>query len=153
MKRTSGVAFVIGAVVLGIAVSFGALYLAVGAVGPAARAAFGDPFGYGQDYATRQAWLQAAAVRVLTSAIAFLVLGSFLADFPVRRPWAVALTIANPISVCVGYGLYQRLWSGVFAGEYFGYVGMAMMALAAPLIFAPCIRLGLLFFRRPESGA
>jgi hypothetical protein len=151
MKRLKGVVFVIVAVLLGTAVSFGALYMAARIVGPAVRAMFGEPFGYGQDYATSQAWLEATAVRVLTSGIAFLFVGMVLPSLAGRRPWVVALMIANPVSACIGYGIYQRVWSGAFAGEYFGYVGMAVIALTSPLIFAPCIRLGFLIFHHERT--
>lgn len=132
-----------GGLLLGVAVSVFALFVAVHVLGPVARELLGTPFGYDQDYATRPALTQATAVRVLSLGAAFLVLGMVLSRFRVRGSWPVALVLANPVTVGFGYAIYQTLWSGSYAGEYFGYGGLGMMAIAAPLLLAPCVLLGL----------
>jgi hypothetical protein len=133
----------VAALVLGVVISTGALFASVRLVGPAVRAALGQPSGYGQDYATRQVLLEATLVRMSSVATAFLILGAVLVRFGVRRSWVTALAIANPVTVGIGYALYQRLWSGDFTGEYFGFVGLSLISVAAPILFAPCVFLGL----------
>jgi hypothetical protein len=132
-----------GGLLLGVAVSVFALFVAVHVLGPAMRGLLGTPFGYDQDYATRPALTQATAVRILSLGAAFLLLGVVLSRFRVRKSWPVALIVANPVTVGFGYAIYQALWSGSYAGEYFGYGGLGMMALAAPVVLAPCVLLGL----------
>jgi hypothetical protein len=143
VSRSRSVAATGGGLILGVMVSVVALFIAVHLVGPASRALFGEPFGYDQDHATRSALTQATAVRVVSLAAAFVLVGVVLARFGVRRSWAVALVVANPVTVGFGYATYQALWSGRYAGEYFGYGGLGMIALAAPLVLAPCLFLGL----------
>lgn len=143
MSSGKSIGATIGALLLGVVISVTALFAAVHFVGPAVRAFFGESLGYNEDYATGPALTQATAVRVLSLAVAFLFAGLVLSRFGVRRSWAVALIIANPLTVGVGYGVYQSLWSGSYAGEYFGYGGLGMIAFAAPLVFAPCLLLGL----------
>lgn len=143
MSSSKSVAAAGGGLLLGVIVSVVALFIAVQLVGPAARTLFGEPFGYDQDYATRSALTQATAVRVVSLAAAFLFVGMVLSKFRVRKSWAVALIVANPVTVGFGCAIYQALWSGSYAGEYFGYGGLGMIALAAPLILAPCLLLGL----------
>lgn len=132
-----------GGLLLGVAVSVLALFVAVHMLGPGVRALLGTPYGYDQDYATRSALTQATAVRILSLGAAFLLLGVVLSRFRMPRSWPVALIVANPLTVGFGYAIYQALWSGSYAGEYFGYGGLGMMALAAPVVLAPCVVLGL----------
>ena len=143
MISSKSIAATGSALLLGAVVSVVALFIAVHLVGPVARTLFGEPVGYNQDHATRSAFTQATAVRVGSLAAAFLFVGLVLSKFGVRKSWAAAVAVANPVTVGFGYGVYQALWSGRYAGEYFGYGGLGMIALAAPLIFAPCLFMGL----------
>lgn len=143
MSSGKSIAATCGGFMLGVIVSVIALFIAVHGVGPIARTLLGVPFGYDQDYASRSALAQATAVRVVSLGAAFVLVGVVLSWFGVRKSWAVALIVANPVTVGVGYAIYQALWSGSYAGEYFGYGGLGMIALAAPLVLAPCLLLGL----------
>lgn len=148
MSSGKSVAAACGGLMLGVIVSVISLFIAVHLVGPAARTLFGVPFGYDQDYARRSALTQATAVRVVSLGAAFVLVGAVLSRFGVRKSWAVALIVANPVTVGVGYAVYQSLWSGSYAGEYFGYGGLGMIAVAAPLVLAPSLLLGLQIARR-----
>lgn len=143
MSSSKSIAATGGGLLLGVMVSVVALFIAVHLVGPAARTLLGEPFGYDEDHATRPTLIQATAVRVVSLAVAFVLVGVALFKFGVRKSWAVALIVANSVTVDFGYAIYQALWSGSYAGEYFGYGGLGMMALAVPLVLAPCLLLGL----------
>jgi hypothetical protein len=133
MNTPTAVRFAVPMLV-GVGVSFTALFLAVSLVGPAARAIFGNPAGFGLDYATRSAWLEATAVRVISVGVLFLIVGALAAHFRLAGTWTKALLMANPLNVGVAYWFYQECWSGHFAGEYFGFMGMAVVALLAPIL-------------------
>lgn len=128
---------------LGIVVSFVALTLSVHFVGPAVRSVLGEPSGYDGDYAVPSALVHSMAIRLGSLACVFAVVGAVLSRCGVRESLSLALTVVNPVSVGLGYCLYQACWSGEYAGEYFGYGGLGMVALLAPFVAAPALRLGL----------
>lgn len=94
-------------------------------------------------YPTWPALTQATAVRLVSLGATFFLVGMALSPFCIRRSWLVALIVANPVTVGFGYAIYQALWSGSYAGEFFGYGGMGVLAVTAPLLLAPCLLLGL----------
>jgi len=143
------------ALAFGILGTVAGLYLAIHIVGPTIRAWLGVPPGFNVDYATREAWRQARSVQLLSlSAVFFLAgLASGVVKYP--KPLAWSLWVANPFSVGFGYWLYQSFFSANSPGEYFGYVGLGLLALAAPFVFAPCMFLGIrgaAYFRTTTGG-
>jgi hypothetical protein len=130
------------ALALGVLGTLAGLYLAIHVVGPITRAWLGVPRGFNEDYATREAWLQARAVQLLSLAGVFLLVGLASAVAKSPKPLAWSLWAANPFSVGLGYWFGQRFWSANGPGEYFGYAGLGLLALLSPFILAPCTLLG-----------
>ena len=131
------------ALALGISGALVALHLAIHVVGPTTRQWLGVPVGFGEDYATKEAWRQARVIQILSLAAVFFVVGLASGVAKCSKPLAWSFWAANPFSVGLAYWLYQRLCSGSGPGEYFGFAGLALLAAAAPLVFAPCVLLGI----------
>jgi hypothetical protein len=130
------------ALAIGILGALVGLYLAIHVVGPVVRTLLGVPWGFNEDHPTREAWLQARAVQLLSLGATFFLIGlaSGVAKYP--KSLARILWAANPFSVGLAYWFCQRLWSANGPGEYFGYAGLGLLALIAPFVLAPCALLG-----------
>ena len=139
------------ALACGVFATLAGLYLAIHVAGPIIRSVLGTPRGFNEDYATREAWLQARAVQLLSVGAIFLVAGFLFGVAKCPKSLASALWAANPFSIGLGYWFAQRLWSGNGPGEYFGYVGLGLLALLAPFVLAPCALLGIRMGRRLRS--
>ena len=131
------------AMAFGILGTFAGLYLAIHIGGPIVRAWLGIPRGFNEDYATREAWWQARIVQLLSLSAVFFLVGLASGVVKYSKPLAWSLWVANPFSVGFGYWLYQSFFSARDPGEYFGYVGLGLLALAAPFVFAPFMFLGI----------
>jgi hypothetical protein len=130
------------ALAFGILATFAALYLAIHLVGPFVRAWLGVPAGFNEDYSTKEAWRQARGVQILSLIAVFFLIGLALGVAKCPKPFAWSLWTANPFSVGFGYWVFQRLFSSSGPGEYFGYVGLGLLALLSPFVLAPCMLLG-----------
>jgi len=131
------------AIALGMLAAFAGLHVALYIVGPLTRALFGVPFGFNADYGTREAVTQATAVQLVSVGLVFFVAGLGYGILNCSRPIARSLWVANPLSVGFGYLAYARLDSTGSPAEYFGHLGFVLLALAAPVILAPTMALGI----------
>jgi len=140
----------------GILGAVAGLYFALHVIGPTMRYTLGTPHGFNGDYATRDAWVQARAAQIVSLGLIFFVVGLVRAVL-LGRPQSVssALWTASPLSVGFGYWFFQRFWSGHGPGEYFGYAGLALLALLAPIVLAPSMLIGNRvgrYLRRTDGG-
>lgn len=142
---------------LAICATMVGLFLPVFAGGPLARALFGVPIGFREHFTSNAALGQALLVQAFTVGFAFLVLGTALGRKVTRFRWAV--WAANPITVGIGFVLYKLTYESLPSPhdlEYCHIRNGAVLAAAAPLIFALCclggMRLSNMLSRRFGSG-
>jgi hypothetical protein len=142
---------------LAICATMVGLFLAVFVGGPFARALFGVPVGFREHFTSNAALGQALLVQAVTVGFAFLLLGTAIGRKVTHYRWAV--WAANPITVGIGFVLYKLTYESLPSPhdlEYYHIRNGAILAVAAPLIFALCclggMRLSNMLSRRFGSG-
>jgi len=124
---------------LAICATMVGLFLAVFVGGPVARALFGVPVGYREHFTSNVALEQALLVQAITLGFAFLLLGTAFGRRVNRFRWAV--WAANPITVGIGFVIYKLIYESLPSPhdvEYYHIRNGAILAIAAPAIFAFC---------------
>lgn len=135
-------------VLLGTVVAVAALLMAVLAAGPAVRALAGPPAGFGSDYTSAAAYLQATVAQCVSLALSYLLFGWATRSRAIPGGWKWALWAANPLTVGLAYLLFRLSGPDDWPYEYTAYHGWLLLALAAPLLFAPCVYFGARMVRR-----
>lgn len=137
-------------ILLGTLVSLVALILAVAVVGPMVRTLIGAPPGFGSDFTSLEAYIQAGAVQCVSLSFLFFLFGLSARPRVVKSKWQRALGSANPLSVGLGYFLLRLISADIWPYEYTSYRNWMLLALLAPFILAPLVYLGILLNRRPS---
>lgn len=106
---------------LGTLVALAALLMAVLVAGPALRSLAGPPAGFGSDYTSAAAYVQAVVAQGVSLALVDCRAGV----------WLLRLSRAD-----------ER------PHEYTAYHGWLLLAVSAPVLFAPCIYIGARLIRR-----
>jgi hypothetical protein len=127
---------------VGALVALVALALAVLAVGPALRSIVGSPPGFGSDYTSPTAYLQAVVAQCISMAVSFLIVGMVARRQATAGGWRWALWMANPLTVGIAYWLIRQIRSVDWPYEYTAYHGWLLLSFVSPLLFAPCVYLG-----------
>lgn len=135
-------------VLLGILVALAALLLAVLAAGPAFRSLAGPPAGFGSDYTSTAAYVQAVVAQCVSLALSYFLFGLATRNRATRGGWRWAFWAANPLTVGLAYWLLRLSRPDEWPYEYTAYHGWLLLALSAPLLFAPCIYFGARLIRR-----
>ncbi len=133
--------------IVGTLVALVALTLAVLAVGPALRSIAGSPPGFGSDYTSPTAYLQAVVAQCLAMAVTFLAVGMVASRQATAGGWLGALWMANPLTVGIAFWLIRQIRSVDWPYEYTAYHGWLLLSVVSPLLFAPCVYLGARFAR------
>ena len=127
---------------LGIAIALAALVLAVLAAGPVLRSIIGNPAGFGSDYTSVSAYVQAGVAQCASLALSYFLLGLVTRNRATTRLWQLALWAANPLTVGFAYWLLRLTRRDEWPYEYTAFHGWLVLAIAAPILFAPCIYFG-----------
>jgi hypothetical protein len=131
-------------IALAVASTVAALFAAVMVGGPIIRALLGPPPGFHEDFVSREAYDEALLVQAPSVGIAFLVLGIVWGRGR-RLSWKLALAAANPVTVGLGFVIFMVWYKSLhfeWQYEYYGVWNGVRLALAAPIIFAACLRAG-----------
>jgi hypothetical protein len=123
-------------------VTCGSLALGLFGGGPLLRWVWGPPEGFGEDYTTWQAFAQAVLAQAVFLLPAFAVCGLWMHKFLPDKPrWQLALLIANPLNVLIGYWLYFKLF---YTGKdldvellYFNASGAILWSCMSLVVLAP----------------
>src|SRR5438477_5605966 len=124
---------------LAICETMAGLFLAAFVGGPVARALFGVPAGFREHFTSNAALGQALLVQAITLGFVFLLLGTAFGR-KVNR-FRCAVWAANPITVGIGFVLYKLIYESLPSPhdvEYYHVRNGAILAIAAPVIFAFC---------------
>lgn len=134
---------------LGTLVALVALVLAALAAGPALRFLVGPPVGFGSDYTSRTAYVQAVVAQCVSLALSYFLFGMAARNgVTTGGGWPWAFWAANPLTVGLAYWLLRLSRSPEWPYEYTSYHGWLVLTVLAPLLFAPCIYLGARLTRR-----
>lgn len=127
---------------LGTLVALAALLLAVFVAGPALRSLAGPPSGFGSDYTSAAAYVQAVVAQGVSLALSYFLFGLATRSRATIDGWQWAFGAANPFTVGLAYGLLRVARPDEWPYEYTAYHGWLLLAVFAPLLFAPCIYVG-----------
>jgi hypothetical protein len=119
-----------------------ALLFALHVGGPVVRAVLGPPDGFNQDYVSPEAFYQAIGVQLLCLTTAFFLFGRFMRRSSERPSIASLVSISNPLTLAIGFGLYRVLVNQERTPyEYFVYTPWIVISLAS-ILFVPSMLLG-----------
>ena len=122
------------------------LLLAVYVVGPAVRKIVGTPQGFREHFSSPATFYQALAVQAISLAVAFLVFGLASKRLFTTARYSDAVWIINPATVGIGFAVYKALYhalhSPTYLPEYDSPAMLAILSLAALIVFAGCFYFG-----------
>jgi hypothetical protein len=135
---------------LAICATVVALFLAVLLGRPLARALFGVPVGFREHFTSNAAFREALLVQAVAIGFAFLLLGIGLGHKAGSTHFRWTVWAANPITVGVGFVTYKLIYESLALPhdvEYYHIRNGAILAIAAPIVFASCCLIGARLFK------
>lgn len=134
--------------VLGLLTTALALGISNAVAGGLLRSLLGVPTDFASDYTSPEAFGQAMLSHGICLAFAFTGLGIVLKLGTQSRRLRAGLFASNPITMGLGYALYQSIARGS-SEEYVSLLGGALVTLVAPFICVPAVLLGARLRRGP----
>lgn len=131
---------VCGVAIGGVLLVIVGLFAANKFVSPIARVLLGDPYGFGEDFVSIQAWTHVIVIRLLCIGLLFFLLGAFAGRTRHRAKFfSWSLLFANPVTLAIAMLIYEDFLGGTFIASY-GYRDLVIFSLSgmllAPLIVA-----------------